>query len=139
MAPTETLREHRRQTRLGIYLPFAGGIALLILLIVIAANQGGARIGVIGDFMLTLFILCPLAVCMLPIYLLIVLMVVGMNRAHRKTARALTRVEDLTVKLRDRTYSVTDRAARTSINLNSRFAFIERLSTFGSPKTKGNP
>ncbi|MBK8028738.1 MAG: hypothetical protein IPK17_04360 [Chloroflexi bacterium] len=46
---TETIREHRRQTRLAIYLPFAGGILLLVLLLVIAANQGGARIGVISD------------------------------------------------------------------------------------------
>lgn len=132
--PGKSIREHRRQTRLGIYLPFAGGILLLVLLMVIAANQGGARIAVIGDIMLTLFLLCPLVICMFPIYLLVVFVVVGMNRAHDKTAQVLTRAEDLTVKLRDRTYSVTDRAARASINLNSRFAFIDRLSTFGSRK-----
>ncbi|MBK9751427.1 MAG: hypothetical protein IPO91_32310 [Chloroflexi bacterium] len=135
---TETIREHRRQTRLAIYLPFAGGILLLVLLLVIAANQGGARIGVISDVFLTLFILCPLVLCMFPIYLLMVMMVVGMNRAHGKTAQTMSRIEGVTVKLRDRTYSLTDRAARASINVNSRFAFIDKLSNFGSPSRKGS-
>ena len=134
---TETIREHRRQTRWAIYLPFAGGLVLLLILMIVAANQGGARIGVISDFFLTLFILCPLVLCMFPIYLLMVLMVVGMGRAHDKTAQGLTRIEDVTVKLRDRTYSLTDRAARASINVNSRFAFIDKLSNFGSSSRKG--
>lgn len=133
---TESTREHRRQTRLAIYLPFAGGVLLLVILMVIAANQGGDRIATIGNFMLTLFVLCPLVICMFPLYLLMVLMVVGMNRAHTKTAGVLARAEDLTVKLRDRTYSLTDRAARTSINFNSRFAFLDKLSKF--ERRKGN-
>jgi len=138
MAPieTETIREHRRQTRLTIWLPFAGGLLLLLILMIIAASQGGARIAIIGDFFLTLFVLCPVVVCMFPIYLLMVLMVFGMNTAHDKTAALLTRIEGVTIKLRDRTYSITDRAARASINVNSRFAFIDKLSKFESPSRK---
>lgn len=134
---TKAIREHRRQTRLMIWLPFAGGLLLLIVLLVIAANQGGDRISVMSDVFLTLTILCPLVLCFFPIYLLVVLAVAGMNRAHNTTARALTRVEDASAKLKERTLTVTDRAARASININSRFAFISRLSQFGSPSRKG--
>ena len=60
-----------------------------------------------------------------------------MNRAHDAIARPLRRLEQLTLDLRDRTYSLSDQAARTSINVTSRFAVLDKylFSLFDRPAT----
>lgn len=131
----EARRLHRRFTFRGIVLPFAGGMLLVVALVVFAALQGRVPTSAVANTMLTLLMLCPLALCLLPIYLLFAVAAFGMNRVHDGVAKPLRRLEDLTVKLRDRTYSATDRAARASINLNARFAPLDKLlfSFFDDP------
>ena len=126
---------HRRAVRREIILPVAGGMLLIIVLMVIAVIAGETPTSGIANTMLTLLILCPLAICMLPIYILLVLAVAGMNRAHNGIARPLRALEAQSLALRKRTYSIADRAARASINLNARFAPLDRLifSAFDRP------
>ncbi len=132
---SESQKLHRRAVRREIVLPFAGGLLLIIALVVIAASQGATPTNGVANTMLTLLVLCPLALCLLPVYLLLVLAVMGMNRAHDGIAAPLLRLEKLTLALRDRTYSLSDRAARTTINLNARFAPLDKLlfSLFDRP------
>lgn len=131
----DSQRTHRRAVRRQIVLPFAGGILLVVALVVFAASQGAAPTSGAANTLLTLLILCPMALCLLPLYLLLVLVVAGMSVAHDGLARPLRRLEDLTLTLRDRTYSLSDRAARTTINLNTRFAPLDKLlfSLFDRP------
>lgn len=127
---------HRRAVRREILLPFAGGLILIVVLVVIAASQGATPTSGVANTMLTLLILCPLAICLLPVYLLLVLAVFGMNRAHNGVAKPLRALENTTISLKERTYSISDRMARTSINLNARFAPLDRLifSYFDRPQ-----
>jgi hypothetical protein len=133
----DSQKTHRRAVRREILLPFAGGVLLVIVLVVIAAAEGAIPTSGVANTMLTLLMLCPLALCFLPVYLLLMLAIVGMNRAHDGISRPLRQLEALTLTLRDRTYSLSDRAARVSINLNSRFAPLDKLlfSRFDRPAT----
>ena len=126
---------HRRAVRLEILLPFVGGLLLIILLVVIAAVAGKTPTSGVANTMLTVLILCPMALCLLPIYLLLVMAVFGMNQVYDLLAKPLRQLQELSLKLRDRTYSLSDRAARTSINLNARFAPLDKLifSVFDRP------
>jgi len=126
---------HRRAVRMEILLPFLGGMILIIVLVVIAAVAGKTPTSGVANTMLTVLILCPMALCLLPIYLLLVMAIFGMNRAYDMIAKPLRQLQELSLKLRDRTYSLSDRAARTSINLNSRFAPLDKLifSVFDRP------
>ena len=128
-------RIHRRAVRRQIILPFAGGVILVAALVVIVASQGETPTSGVSTTMLTLLMLCPLALCLLPIYLLLVMAVAGMNRAHSGITRPLRRAEALSVEMRERTVSISDRLARESINLNARFAPLDRLlfSLFDRP------
>jgi len=127
LAELESQRNHRRAVRLEIILPFAIGLVLIIVLVVIAALAGKTPNSGIANTLLTVLLLCPMAICLLPIYLLLVLAVVGMNRAHEAIAKPLRQLQALSLQLRDRTYSISDRAARTSINFNARFALVDKL------------
>ncbi len=131
----DSAQAHRRATLRLIILPFIGGLVLIIALTVLVALAGRESIVAVSTLLLTVLILVPLAFCLLPIYLLLVVAVVGMNRAHDFIAKPLMQLEKLSESLRDRTYSVSDRAARTSINLNARFAPLDRLlfSAFDRP------
>ena len=126
---------HRRAVRREILLPFVAGLILIIVLVVIAAVAGKTPASGVANTMLTVLILFPMALCLLPIYLLLVVAVVGMDRAYEAVAKPLRQLQDLSLKLRDRTYSLSDRAARTSINFNSRFALLDKLifSVFDRP------
>jgi hypothetical protein len=132
----ESKKLHRRAVRLEILLPFVGGLLLIIVLVVIAAVAGKTPTSGVANTMLTVLILCPMALCLLPIYLVLVVAVFGMNRVYDMLAKPLRQLQELSLKLRDRTYSLSDRAARTSINLNARFAPLDKLifSVFDRPK-----
>ncbi len=126
---------HRRALRREILLPFAGGVILIVVLVIVAAVEGATPTSGVANTMLTVLILCPMALCLLPVYLLLVLAVVGMNRAHDAIAKPLRQLEALTLTLRDRTHSLSDRAAQVTINLNARFAPLDKLlfSLFDRP------
>src|SRR4051794_15220821 len=100
---SDSQRVHRRAMRREILLPFAGGVILVVVLVIVAAAEGATPTSGVANTMLTVLILCPLALCLLPVYLLLVLAVVGMNRAHDLIAKPLRQLEALTLTLRDRT------------------------------------
>lgn len=119
------VEEHRRQSRRMIFLPFIVGVVAVLVLTIGAGLLGRLETAFVSNVMLTIFVLCPVALCLLPIYILLVVMVVGMNRAHDGLMRLLQRLLTLSEIARDRTYSITDRAARASINLNARLAPLD--------------
>ncbi len=123
----DTLKLHRRATRRLIILPFVGGLLLIVALTAITVLAGRSPTRAVADTLLTVLMLCPLALCLLPLYLLLVIALAGMNHAHELIAKPLRQLELLTEQMRDRTQSASDRAARTSINLNARFAPLDRL------------
>lgn len=126
---------HRRAVQRQIILPFAGGVLLVVALVVIVALQGEAPTSGVSTTMLTVLMLCPLALCLLPVYIVMVMLVAGLNRAHSGITRPLRRAEAFSLQMRERTLSVSDRLARQSINLNARFAPLDRLlfSAFDRP------
>ena len=118
-------QQHQRQTRRMILIPFIIGIVLLLALTIGAGLLGRLETAFISNFMLIIFVLCPVVLCLLPIYILMAVMVVGMNRVHDGLMKALQRLLNLSETARDRTYSLTDRASRASINLNARLAPLD--------------
>jgi hypothetical protein len=127
---------HSRAVRREIVLPFVGGLVLIVVLCVIAVIAGATSTSAISSTLLTVIILCPLSLVFFVVYVVLVLAVVGMNRAHGAVGKPLRRLEDLTVDMKARTYSISDRLARGSINVNARFAPLDRLifSYFDRPK-----
>lgn len=126
---------HRRETRRQILLPFVGGVVLVVVLVIVAALAGRAPLSAAANLLLMVLVLCPLVLCLLPLYFLLAIAVAGVGRAHGGIAAPLRRVEDLSVSLRDRTKTITERAARVTIGLNARFAPLDKtlFSLFDRP------
>jgi membrane protein implicated in regulation of membrane protease activity len=135
---------HRRDTWLWIILP----MFLLVLLIaaavavlVIAPRElQAAHTSVVSDLMLSVLILCPAVLCMLPVTILMLTSVIGFSRVHGAAARPLRRLEGHSETLNSKANSVANRINRGTINISSRLGFIYRhLGTFEQKSDKGEP
>jgi hypothetical protein len=125
---TPGVEAHRRETWLHILLPFLGGILLVAVLLIMALLlPQRAQVSLVADWMLTIFVLCPLALCLLPIYLLMMVAAFGMNKVHDKAASPLKRLEILSRTLAEKTISASESLSRASISLGTRFAFLDHI------------
>ena len=117
-----------------IVLPIVGVGALVLLgTIIVLILPGRFQVSLIADWLVSVLFLCPMVVCLFPLCLLMILAIVGMNKAHQAVAKPLQRVETLSATLRDRTVQTTDAINRQTINASVKFAFIDRLLAVFDP------
>lgn len=135
--PQDAAAVHAEETRREILVPFLIGVALVVVPVIIALLlPRNNQTGLIADFLLTVFILCPAVICLLPIYLLMVVSAWGVGRLHDGVARPLAQVETFSKSLNTRTESLSDSVARRVISFSARFAKWDSaiFSTFDRPK-----
>ena len=119
---------HRRETWLFILLPFLGGTLLVLALFTLALLLPlRSQVSLVADWMVTVFILCPMAICLLPIYVLMMVAAFGMNKVHDKAASPLKRLEILSRTLMEKTITASESLSRASISLGTRFAFLDHI------------
>jgi hypothetical protein len=126
LPPRKSTRPARRGVPWSIVLPFAGGVAVIVALLVIALASGTS--GALADILLTLLILCPLVVCALPIYALMIVLIFLMGGANRNLDRGLRRVGQVATAVEDHALEATQRAAGLTIRFNSAFTRLEKVA-----------
>lgn len=124
----ESARLHRRDTRRHILLP-AMAVALLLLVCIVGVllMPRRAQVSAVSDFVLTILVLCPLALCFLPVTVLSIGAVFGMSRAHEAMKSPLYRLEDYSNAMVERTETMTERVNRQTINISARFGAVYKL------------
>ncbi|QPC80690.1 hypothetical protein G4Y79_13310 [Phototrophicus methaneseepsis] len=140
--PTETRSErresgpelHRRETRLGIWLPFFLTFLLVVALILLIAlpsePEWRTRVSFIADFMGSVLIFCPAIICAFAIYLVLVVAVWGMNRLHSGAASPLEKVENITANLANRVESATEKVNERVVDASTRMASLTYFMRF---------
>ncbi len=126
---------HQRETRWQIVVPFLGGVAVIGAVFGIAAMMNDPfamqRVSIVADCMFSAMILCPMVICMFPVYLLMVVMMYGMNKLHQGTEAPLQRLETMTETMAQRVETVTKDVNQRVVNANVRLAQLLRwLSVF---------
>jgi hypothetical protein len=119
---------HRRDTWLSIILPMIL-LALLIaaavaIVIFVPRDLHESQTSVVSDVMLAVLILCPAVVCMLPVTILALVSVAGLNRAHGAMAKPLRALEAHATTLTVKAHAAADSINRGTIDASSRFGFI---------------
>lgn len=122
---------HRRETRMGIILPFAVGIVVVLAGGVIAMLlPQRSQVSIIADLMVTILLLCPSVLCLFAVGIGLVAAAAGMNKVHNGAGKALGRAEGLTARVLTRTERVTESVNQRTINLSVKLAFLEKLLGF---------
>lgn len=129
--PDETEKIHRRQTRLQIGLPLYGAGFLILLLVAgtvavsIWRPQPG-QISMVADILTTVCMLLPLALCMLPVYLLLMVAAFGMGSVNESSARQLRRVNALSRTITEKTITATHAIDQRTLETRARLAGVEK-------------
>lgn len=126
VAATEQAR--RRQVRREIVLPFAGGFVFVLLLVGVAAllfRQGGT--GLVANLLLTVLVLCPLALCVFPFTLVMVAAMYGVGKLNTFIYRPLRGLEGLSVKMNQTVARFGKQAVDKTIDLSAAYEKFDRL------------
>lgn len=128
---------HRRETIRYILLPMAGVVALVIIGAVISLLlPGRLQVSLLADWLLTILFLCPLALCLFPICILLVAAIAGMNKAHTAIANPLRRLEVLSGTIKERVSKTADTINHKTVDASAKWAFVDRLlAVFDPPKS----
>lgn len=102
-------------------------LIMLASVVIAALLPRGAQTSIIANLLLTVLILCPLALCLFPVYLLFMFMVINLQRAHGAAAGGLSRLSHVSTSMNSRVERVSSRWAHRSIRFNAWFAGLDRL------------
>jgi hypothetical protein len=131
---------HRRETLRYIVLPTVGLIALIALgVVIVLLLPKPGQVSLVADWMLTVFFLCPVMLCLFPIVILMVAAVAGMNKLHDKTLSPLKRVEHIAATLNTKIAQLTDTINHKTVNASVKVAFVDRLLSIFDPPSSPSP
>ncbi|MGQ9887201.1 MAG: hypothetical protein ACUVSX_01810 [Aggregatilineales bacterium] len=113
--------QHLRETRRQILLPLLAGTLLIVVLVgVVLILPRRAQVSIISDFLLTLFVLCPAAVCLLPVTIGLLVAAFGAGRLHDSAAPPLRSLQARTAAMSDRTAALADAVNRRVVAYGGR-------------------
>lgn len=129
--PLPSERIHRRETLWQIVLPVAGGTVLFALLfaavfLIPQLLPYPEQVSMVADVLVILFMLTPVLICLLPVYLLFVIMASGMGAFHKGTAQQLRRLHLLSQTITDKTITTTELVNQQTANLRVKLAGVEQ-------------
>ena len=131
------LEQHRRESRREIWLPAAIGLGVLVVAALAAAfiSTRYAELRLISNFVLTLLILCPAALCAFPLAIGLVIAAAGMNRAHDWSEDKVGAVNRVSYGLNRRIDAVMARLGRAGVDIGAAAAPLEAkvFSAFDRP------
>ena len=129
---------------LRLSMLFIVGITVLIFIIGMMLIIEGSpiallpdQVSIIGDIFFMVLMLCPLLICTLPLYMLLIAGVYGLIRLDSGTAFRLHKLQITAKKAQERTEAVTQSLGKRSIQLTTRTEFLRPLfRLFDRPEDK---
>jgi len=134
----EAKRLHRRDNRWQIMLPLALAVLLVFILFGLVAFPAEPvwrlRASAISDFLVSLLILCPLIVCLFPVYLLVVVLAWWANRLHQGAQPPLERLQNSLDQAGAQLQQAAHTLSAKTIDWSARLApLLSLLSVFNRP------
>lgn len=131
----QTDNQSRRETFIYLIVPLmltVVTVLLVILIILLLPNR--LQVALIADWMTTLLILCPLALCGFLFAVIALVSVAFMSRSTTAVRKPIRRLAERTHSLADRVTKTTDSVNNVVVSGSSRFAYWERfLKVFDPP------
>lgn len=123
-----SVKKHAADTRYQIFLPMLLGVLLVVGgLITALLLPRQLQVQTVKDLMVTVFVLCPLVLCMFPVYILMVALAYGVSMLHDPSAKGLRQLNGWMEGAAKRVHGVTAQVASRTIDARARFAYLEKL------------
>ncbi|GIL09055.1 MAG: hypothetical protein BroJett033_5660 [Chloroflexota bacterium] len=128
---------HTRQTQRQIVLPVLAGVVLIALLVgVVLWLPQRLQVGIVSDFMLVVFMLCPAVICMLPLTIALLVAAFGAGRLHDRTAPPLRGLQARTGRLAAQANTVAGAVNQRTVTYGARLGAVLRvLDVFEYPQS----
>jgi hypothetical protein len=135
-------RRHRRQTLRGIILPVGLAFVILLMIAGLMFSMTASQISMVSDVMVTLFVLVPMTLCLLPVYILLIIAAFGMGAANKASARQLRRLHRLSYNIAEKTIQITGtvdkRTLEARVKLAGAEAFMDKAFKAEGDDNDGN-
>ena len=120
--------QHRRETRRQILLPLLAGTLLIVVLVgVVLILPRRAQVSIISDFLLTILMLCPAAVCLLPVTIGLLVAAFGAGRLHDSAAPPLRGLQARTAAISDRADALANAVNQRVVAYGGRLGAVLRV------------
>lgn len=127
---------HRRETRYQIWLPFAISLIVLIVIFFAIALQPDPlwreRAQAIGDLMYIIFCSFPLLICLLPLYVVIIVITYGANKLHQGSETPLRKVENAAASMTQRVETYSQMVRDRTVSASQFFDPLDKAETMFS-------
>lgn len=132
----DSVARHARQTRRQIVLPVLAGVLLIALLVaVVLVLPQRLQVSTVSDFLVIVFMLCPAAICMLPLTILMLIAALGVGRLHDRAAPPLRGLQTRTAAITGQVESAADAVNRQAVTYGARLGAVLRvLDVFEYPQ-----
>lgn len=128
--PLESERIHRRETFRDIVAPILLGFLGLILSLSLTFGlpmlvRTPDQVAMLSNSLAIIYLICPMVLCFLPAYILLMVIAFGAGALHNKLARPLRGLNRLSRTITDKTIQATDAIDKQTINMRVRVAGLE--------------
>jgi hypothetical protein len=128
--PQQAQALHRRDVFYKVDVPlYLGGLALIALIVLVAmfTNLAPAEMGMVADFMAIFFLLLPMVLCLLPVYVIFMIVAFGAGALNNFTGRQFNRLNRLTYNIAEKTVNVTAAIDKRALDARVKVAGAESL------------
>ena len=131
----DSIRQHKRVTRRQIVFPviFVGIVLAIIVFMLVVPfsptqfDDTENQISIVSNIMISLLVLCPMVLCLLLIFTIMILMTLAVHSTHRATAKRMRQLQVITRTTADKTAEMADQAGEQSIRVATKFAFFNPI------------
>lgn len=121
--PVELKR--KRQVRRQIIYPFMLGIALMVFMMLLTIPLRQSDLGAIADLMISCLCFFPIAICMFPVYMIVVLSAIYMGKGNQALGKQFGRARVFSGQMVKRSEDISDTINEHVIDLSEKVAKLD--------------
>ena len=129
-------QQHRREVFRRILLPVLIGLAVFVVVIApVFFLPNANQVGIVADVLMVVFMFFPIFICLVPLYLVLLVLAFGIGHSNYPTGRFLRRINRWTGTANQRVSVFYSKVDRVVVHARSSVAVVEdRLNQTFQPK-----
>jgi len=125
--PPDEHFDYDRAGRYAMRAPLIGGMIIISVLLLLLVPRTPAQVSIVANCLVICFVLLPLLLCLLPMYLMLAVSVFYTRKLNTYTGDKLHVITTATRRAADTAATYGDRFSKRSIGWRARFAILNNI------------